>query len=146
MGWDGICCPAPNDQWQHYLGEQTKSPHLLKWAVPKPPGKFYGTPATFGAGHTPEKGVSFQVYKYEDGHLITCTLIAIHPKEVWFKQMEETMGPYYFNCPLKWLDRYPPASSLGRGSASWREAVRAYHGEGGYKAAVAIVESTFRLT
>jgi hypothetical protein len=38
------------------------------------------------------------------------------------KDMDESMGPYFFSCPLKYLDMVPQVAN-----ESWRESVRAYH-------------------
>lgn len=43
--------------------------------------------------------------------------------EGWgYKDMEESMGPYYFSCPLSYLDMVPVVAN-----ESWREGVRRYH-------------------
>lgn len=38
-----------------------------------------------------------------------------------YKDMEESMGPYYYSCPLKYLDMVPEANK------NWREGVRQHH-------------------
>ena len=38
-----------------------------------------------------------------------------------YKPMDESMGPYYFSCPLGYLNMAPPSNE------KWRESVRAYH-------------------
>lgn len=38
-----------------------------------------------------------------------------------YKPMEESMGPYYYSCPLAYLDMAPVAN------ANWREGVRRHH-------------------
>jgi hypothetical protein len=48
--------------------------------------------------------------------------IASDKKEGWgYKDMEESMHPYYYDCPLKFLEQAPEKS------AEWRAGVRAYH-------------------
>jgi len=39
-----------------------------------------------------------------------------------YKDLCESMGPYYYTCPLKYLDLVPEVAD-----ASWREEVRAHH-------------------
>lgn len=39
-----------------------------------------------------------------------------------YKDMEEAMHPYYYSCPLKYLDLVPEVANEG-----WREGVRQYH-------------------
>jgi hypothetical protein len=43
-----------------------------------------------------------------------------------YKSMDETSGPYYYNCPLNFLEGL--SSPIGY-AADWREKVRAYHAE-----------------
>jgi hypothetical protein len=47
---------------------------------------------------------------------------------VWgYKDMEESMGPFYYSCPLSYLELVP-VEKYG-GHAVWREKVKAYHTE-----------------
>jgi len=57
---------------------------------------------------------------------IGCDLLR-HQKDFgWgYKDMEEVMFPYYFSCPLKYLDMVP-IEKFG-GHVEWRENVRRYH-------------------
>lgn len=41
-----------------------------------------------------------------------------------YKDMDETMGPYYYGCPLKYLDMVP--CSNYETARKWREKVREY--------------------
>jgi hypothetical protein len=41
-----------------------------------------------------------------------------------YKDMDETMHPYYYDCPLRLIDT--ATEPLNEGSAKWREAVREY--------------------
>jgi hypothetical protein len=42
-----------------------------------------------------------------------------------YKDMEESMGPYVYDCPLAFLDMVPePVNGYAK---EWREKVRAYH-------------------
>lgn len=42
-----------------------------------------------------------------------------------YKDMDESMGPYYFSCPLKYLEMVP-IDRFG-GNPEWRAGVMAYH-------------------
>jgi hypothetical protein len=59
---------------------------------------------------------------------IGCDLLARSGKTWGYKSMSESMGPYYFTCPLSYLDLVPVANE------SWREAVRQYHARRSIKA------------
>jgi hypothetical protein len=53
---------------------------------------------------------------------IACYLLARQTGYGWgYKDMEESMHPCYYSCPLKYLDMVPVAN------ADWRTAVRTYH-------------------
>ena len=52
---------------------------------------------------------------------IRCDLLARHGNEWGYKPMEESMHPYYYNCPLAYLELAPVQCP------EWRERVRAYH-------------------
>ena len=56
---------------------------------------------------------------------ITCDMIGCHSKEWGYKDMSEACGPFYYSCPLKYLDLVP----LDRygGNSSWRQQVREHH-------------------
>lgn len=42
-----------------------------------------------------------------------------------YKDMDESVGPHYYSCPLSYLDEVPqPESTFCR---DWRDRVRAYH-------------------
>lgn len=62
-----------------------------------------------------------------DGEVLD-TFIAV---TVWdgrfHKEMEEAVGPYYYRCPLAWLDLVPEAPN--EWAAKWRLQVRAFHAE-----------------
>jgi hypothetical protein len=50
---------------------------------------------------------------------------------MWYhKPMEESMGPYYYSCPLSYLDLAPVASQ------NWRDGVIQYHARRGSKRAI----------
>lgn len=58
---------------------------------------------------------------------IGCDLIRCYgrgeSREWGYKDMCESMGPYYWSCPLKYLDMAPVANE------KWREGVRNWHAE-----------------
>jgi len=55
-----------------------------------------------------------------------CDLMAAQRGYGWgYKDMEESMGPSYYSCPLKYLDLVPEPES--RYAKEWRAKVRAYH-------------------
>ena len=56
---------------------------------------------------------------------ITCDLIRCHAGEWGYKDMDESMPPYYYSCPLKYL-ALVPIDQYG-GHAEWREMVRQHH-------------------
>ena len=51
---------------------------------------------------------------------IGCTLLEVHGGEWGYKPMEEAMHPFYYTCPLSYLDMAPVASD------EWRAKVREY--------------------
>lgn len=57
---------------------------------------------------------------------IICDLLQYQRDYGWgYKDMEESMHPYYYSCPLKYLDLVP-LEQFG-GNAEWRAGVRSYH-------------------
>lgn len=53
---------------------------------------------------------------------IGCDVFVKSPDGCWgYKDMEESMGPCYYSCPLEYLAIVPPSNE------TWRERVRAYH-------------------
>lgn len=52
---------------------------------------------------------------------IGCTLLQRYRNEWGYKSMDESVHPYYYSCPLSYLERAPTQSP------EWRERVRAYH-------------------
>lgn len=56
---------------------------------------------------------------------IGLVLIEVRGAEVAVKHMDETLGPYYYDCPLSFLDR--ASAPHGEHAAPWREKVRAFH-------------------
>jgi len=69
----------------------------------------------------------------KDGHQtqaterwITCDLLRHQRDYGWgYKDMEESMFPFYYSCPLSYLDLVP-IEQYG-GHAQWREQVGAHH-------------------
>jgi hypothetical protein len=56
---------------------------------------------------------------------ISCDLLRCEQGEWGYKDMEESVFPFYFSAPLKYLDMVP-MNQFG-GHAEWRECVRSYH-------------------
>lgn len=56
---------------------------------------------------------------------IQCDLLRCDQGEWGYKDMEESMGPYYFSCPLGYLSLVP-IDHYG-GNAEWREQVVEHH-------------------
>jgi len=56
-------------------------------------------------------------------NVIHCDLLGLDRGFGWgYKDMSEGMSPYYYTCPLKYLDLTPEVAS-----ETWRKRVRAYH-------------------
>lgn len=51
--------------------------------------------------------------------LIAFDLIKKFGKNLAVKSMDESMGPYYYDCPAKFLDMVPESEALGF-NADWR--------------------------
>jgi hypothetical protein len=56
---------------------------------------------------------------------IGLTLIDCRNGQASVKNMDESCGPYYFDCPLAFLDRADPP--IGPHSGPWRDKVREFH-------------------
>lgn len=57
---------------------------------------------------------------------ITCDLLRYETGFGWgYKDMEESMHPYYYSCPFGYL-KMVPIETFG-GNATWREGVLSYH-------------------
>lgn len=72
-------------------------------------------------------------YKQENRRkrFIACHLLARQKGYGWgYKDMEESMHPYHYSCPLKYLEMVPVAN------ADWRAGVQAYHRNRGRKVAI----------
>jgi hypothetical protein len=67
---------------------------------------------------------------------ITCDLLRYQMGYGWgYKDMDESMGPYYYSCPLGYLDMVP-LDQYG-GNEHWREGVKAHHARRAEKPAAA---------
>lgn len=69
------------------------------------------------------RGVLWQVWECS---IVSKTFITVDILEYrngqWYnKPLDESMGPYYYSCPLAYLDLAPVEN------APWRETVKAYH-------------------
>lgn len=81
----------------------------------------FHTLAKFSNGYTQ----LYAVHEYRTSEGETKRFIGVYllqnSKEGWgYKPMDESMGPFIYACPLKYLDMAPVAD------ANWREGVRAY--------------------
>lgn len=56
---------------------------------------------------------------------ITCDLVQCYRGDWGYKPLDESMHPYYFSCPLGYLEKVP-LDQYG-GNAEWREGVQRYH-------------------
>ncbi|HCF7142679.1 hypothetical protein ACEPUZ_13630 [Pseudomonas aeruginosa] len=67
------------------------------------------------------EGVHPDLAPGESMRYIRCDLLQRSGGEWGYKAMDESMAPYYYSCPLRYLDM---AKELSPG---WREKVRVYH-------------------
>ncbi|WP_044303106.1 hypothetical protein [Rhodopirellula sallentina] len=57
---------------------------------------------------------------------ITCDLIQYQRNSGWgYKDLDESMGPYFYSCPMKYLNLVP-IEQFG-GNADWRSQVISHH-------------------
>jgi len=77
----------------------------------------------------------------ETYNFIGCHLLAPHKAVGWgYKDMEESMGPYYCSCPLAYLDMAPEACP------EWREGVRRWHAQVSRKVSIGDIWSLIGCT
>ena len=87
--------------------------------------------------HTARGNVLWTVWEqaHADGskqRFIGCDLMKPQAGYGWgFKDMEESSGPYYYTCPLSYLDMVPEVTNQ-----EWRDKVRKYHERTGRKLTV----------
>ena len=67
------------------------------------------------------EGVSPNLAPGQSLRYIRCDLLQRSGGQWGYKGMDESVHPYYYTCPLSYLDMAPVQSS------EWREGVRAYH-------------------
>ncbi|AMO76049.1 hypothetical protein [Pseudomonas citronellolis] len=67
------------------------------------------------------EGVSPSLAPGQSLRYIRCDLLQRHGNEWGYKPLDESMHPYYYTCPLRYLELAPEQSR------EWRERVRAYH-------------------
>lgn len=62
----------------------------------------------------------------ETGRFVGCYLLNKDASAGWgYKDMDETMGPYYYTCPKSYIrDASPPINQV---AADWRAKVLEYH-------------------
>ena len=68
-----------------------------------------------------------EITRKQDGgrkeRFISCCLLGCERGSGWgYKCMDESMGPFYYSCPLSYLDLAPTVANH-----KWRQAVKAYH-------------------
>jgi hypothetical protein len=56
--------------------------------------------------------------------MVGLDLLGVSDKQHGYKDMDETMGPYYYDCPAAWLDMC--TAPLNEYSRAWRETVRVH--------------------
>lgn len=67
------------------------------------------------------EGVHRNLSPGESLRYIRCDLLDYSGGQWGYKPLDESMHPYYYSCPLNYLDMAPEQS------ADWRAGVRAYH-------------------
>jgi hypothetical protein len=67
------------------------------------------------------KGVLWSVWESPAGNYIRCDLLHYRDGMWMHKPMDESMGPFFYSCPLSYLKMAPVADP------TWRECVVAYH-------------------
>jgi hypothetical protein len=72
--------------------------------------------------------------KPSDADPIICLFLMSSDKGCWgYKSMDESMGPYYYNCPLTFLDRSPEPHGCNinhmDSGRTWRDYVRDHYKE-----------------
>lgn len=70
----------------------------------------------------------WQVMEHRGGkRFIALNLLQSFDGEWGYKDMDESMGPNYYNCPLSYLDLAPETEDMGQYAKNWRQKVREYH-------------------
>jgi len=72
-------------------------------------------------------------------HFIACHLLARSEYGWGYKDMEESMHPYYYTCPIKYLEMVPVVECK-----EWREKVYEYHGKPPHQASLKIRDITLQ--
>ena len=78
----------------------------------------------------PYSGVLWTVWErngpgVESERWIGCDLLKYDRNDHWgYKDMDESVGPFYYSCPLGYLDKVPVVTN-----PVWRDCVRSYHAE-----------------
>ena len=73
-------------------------------------------------------GVLWSAWEFDSGDRgIRCDLLRFDSADgKWsYKPLDESMEPYYYSCPLGYLDLVPDNSKFAR--PEWRAKVRQYH-------------------
>ncbi|QDU80469.1 hypothetical protein Pla110_21990 [Polystyrenella longa] len=72
-----------------------------------------------------------RTFQKDDGDIqpterwIACDLLRYQSDAWGYKDMDEAMGPYYYSCPMKYLEMVP-MDQFG-GNTEWRETVHSHH-------------------
>lgn len=69
------------------------------------------------------------IFTTEKGMKVIGCFKLVKAREGWgHKPMDESMGPYFFSCPLAFFDLAPLTAAHGKTAAEWREQVYRAHG------------------
>lgn len=72
----------------------------------------------------------WQVIEHKSGkRYIALNLLQSYDGEWGYKDMDESVGPCYYNCPLSYLDLAPETEDTGQYAKQWRQSVREYHAQ-----------------
>lgn len=67
------------------------------------------------------RGVLWSVWRNPNGTYILCDILEYRNNCWWNKPITEDMGPFYYSCPLSYLNMVPVKNQ------EWRNQVRNYH-------------------
>lgn len=111
MGWSGVPCRKPANAreladaaLEEFLSGWKTPPRVLAHKASK--GVLYAKMETV-KDDTKVRWIAVVLYSWEDGELL-------------LKTMDNSMGPNYYDVPVKWLDDVPVANEF---DAGWRCAI-----------------------
>lgn len=99
-----------------YYGWKTRSEMLRELRGQESRGKIIASKVV-GSQH-------WYVLERDGKRLIGLDLLSQSRKEHGYKPMDESMHPYYYNCPAKFLDLAQPMLCDNRYALEWRQKVR----------------------